>query len=158
MMKKRGIPTKLKERQQSKRLETIKKIQEAIDDIKQDGSVVTKKRLMELTGLSNSTFSKDHVIEVLRINKVCQFKNSKRIDVNSASNEIEQLQKVIEKLEKEKILLKSRLQDKEIVIEKLKKDYQELSQNYSLILGKIHLIMKKVDIHGVDIGIDFDNL
>ena len=157
-MGKRDIPAGLKELQMAKRVETANKVQEAIDDIQNDGGVVTKKRLIELTGLSNSTFSKDHVLKVLKVNKVCQFKISKKKEIDHKIVVTDQLYRKIEKLEQEKNLLQSKIQDKDIVIDKIKKDYQTLNENYMLILGKIHLLMKNIDMHDIDIGIDLDDL
>ncbi|WP_210470334.1 DUF6262 family protein [Sporosarcina sp. 6E9] len=157
-MKKRDIPAGLKELQMAKRAETANKVQEAIDDIQNDGGVVTKKRLIELTGLSNSTFSKDHVLKVLKVNKVCQFKVSKKKEIDHKIVVTDQLYRKIEKLEQEKNLLQSKIQDKDIAIDKIKKDYQTLNENYMLILGKIHLLMKKIEMLDIDLGIDLDNL
>ena len=64
----------------------------------------------------------------------------------------------IEKLKRENNKLKSMLQDKDIRINTYKQDYIELSDDYAMILNKLHLIMKKVDEYNLDIGIDFDNL
>ncbi|MED0666065.1 DUF6262 family protein [Bacillus badius] len=157
-MGKRDIPTSLKELQMAKRVETANKVQEAIEDIQNDNGIVTKKKLIELTGLSNSTFSKEHVLEVLKANKVCQFKVAKKKETANKIVVTDQLYRKIEKLEQEKILLQSKLQDKDIAIDKIKKDYEILNENYMLILGKIHLLMKKIEMLDIDVGIDLDNL
>lgn len=157
-MGKRDIPDSLKRLQMAKRVETTNKVQAAIDDIQNDDGIVTKKRLIELTGLSNSTFSKAHVLEVLKANKVCQFKVNKKKETDNKIVVTDHLYKKIEKLEQEKRLLQSKIQDKDIAIDKIKKDYQTLDENYKLILGKIHLLMKKIEMLDIDVGIDLDNL
>lgn len=156
-MGRRDIPVNLKELQKAKRIATINKIQEAIDDIKHDGGVVTKKRLIDLTNLSSATFSKSHVLEVLKANEVCQFKNTIKKEGNIKEEHIEQLAKKIKKLEREKNLLMSKLQDKDIAINKYKVDYHNLNENYMLILGKLHSLMKKIEILDIDIGLDLEN-
>lgn len=157
-MVKREIPNTLKEKQEQNRLETINKVQEAIDDIKQDGGIVTRKLLLEKTGLSNSTFSKPHVKDVLEANRVCQFATKKKVLSVAKEDVTKNLYKEIEKLKRENNILASKLQDKEIKAKSYKQDYVELSNNYAMLLSKLHLVMKKVDEYGIDIGIDFDNL
>lgn len=157
-MQKRDIPDALKDKQEEIKLQTINKVQEAIDDIKQDGGIVTRSLLVEKTGLSNSTFSKAHIKNVLKINGVCQFASKKKILKNTKEDSIQNLYKEIEKLKRENNKLKSMLQDKDIRINTYKQDYIELSDDYAMILNKLHLIMKKVDEYNLDIGIDFDNL
>lgn len=157
-MAKREIPNTLKEKQEKNRLETINKVQEAIDDIKQDGGIVTRKLLLEKTGLSNSTFSKPHVKDVLEANRVCQFATKKKMLSTSKEDVIKNLYKEIEKLKRENNILTSKLQDKEIKANAYKQDYTDLSNDYAMLLSKLHLVMKKVDEYGIDIGIDLDNL
>lgn len=157
-MVKREIPNTLKEKQEKNRLETINKVQEAIDDIKQDGGIVTRKLLLEKTGLSNSTFSKPHVKDVLQANRVCQFATKKKMLSTSKEDITKNLYKEIEKLKRENKILTSKLQDKEIKANAYKQDYTDLSNDYAMLLSKLHLVMKKVDEYGIDIGIDFDNL
>lgn len=157
-MAKREIPNTLKEKQEKNRLETINKVQEAIDDIKQDGGIVTRKLLLEKTGLSNSTFSKPHVKDVLEANRVCQFATKKKMLSPSKEDVTKNLYKEIEKLKRENNILTSKLQDKEIKANAYKQDYTDLSNDYAMLLSKLHLVMKKVDEYGIDIGIDFDNL
>lgn len=70
-MSKRCLPEQLKLQQEQRRAATLEAIQNAIALIKEEGGIVTKKKLIEITGLSNSTFSKQHVKELLEINKVC---------------------------------------------------------------------------------------
>lgn len=157
-MSQKNIPLKLKEKQEQAKLKTLNIIQDAINDIKEDGGIVTKKRLIELTGLSSATFSKPHVKELLKVNAVCQFKNRKELEQDSDNIIIDQLYKTIDKLKNENNLLLTKLNNKDITISKLKKDYSELQENYERILGKIHIIITKIDERGIDIGIDFNNL
>lgn len=138
---------------------TVKKVEDAIDDIKKDGGIVTKKKLIALTELSNSTFSKPHVVAVLKEKKVCQFKPKReKENENKEEQIIKELYKKIQKLENENRMLKSKLQDKEITVTNLNEKYGELDEKYMIILGKLHMVLKKIDTLGIDIGLDLDNL
>jgi hypothetical protein len=64
----------MKKMYSEKRNSTIKSIQDAIDDIKEDNRIVTKKELMTLTDISSGTFSQEYVKELLKENRVCQFR------------------------------------------------------------------------------------
>lgn len=75
-MGKRDISVNLKELQSIKRKETLSKIQKAINEIQEDNDVVTKKKLLEITGLSSATFSKPHVLALL---KKIRYANLKRL-------------------------------------------------------------------------------
>lgn len=57
----------------TKQKNTLILIQDAINTINEDNRIVTKKELMELTGLSSGTFSKDYIKELLKENCVCQY-------------------------------------------------------------------------------------
>lgn len=143
-------------KQEEARRITIEKIQDAIDTVIEEGGIVTKKKLIEITGLSNATFSKAHVKELLEINKVCQYRTSKKITV-SEDNNVQSVMK-INQLKKEVYKLESKLQDKDIVIMNLKKEQEELSDKYEMLLGKLHIIMRKVNEQNIDIGLNFDDL
>lgn len=157
-MGKRNISANLKELQNTKRQETLEKIQNAINEIQEDDDIVTKKKLLELTSLSSATFSKPHVLELLKRNKVCQFRETVKIEKSNKTSEVEQLQKIIMNLEKKNTLLLSKLQDKDIKIDLLKEKNEKLESDYSMILGKLHLILKRIDMLDTNIGIDLDEL
>ena len=63
----RSVPNKLKEKQDKQRKDTIKKIEEAIEMLKDLGyHSITVSNLVTETGYARSTFSKPHVEEVLK--------------------------------------------------------------------------------------------
>ena len=66
-MTKRDIPENLKRKQEERRKETIDRIDKAIDTILSENGIVTKKKLIDITGFSNATFSKEHVKELLKL-------------------------------------------------------------------------------------------
>lgn len=157
-MGRRDISANLKKLQDAKRQETLEKIQNAIDEIHEDDDIVTKKKLLEITGLSSATFSKSHVLELLKKNEVCQFRKIVKYEKSNRISEVEQLKKIVINLEKKNALLMSNIQDKDIKISLLKEKNKKLENDYAMILGKLHLILKRVDMMDVDIGIDLDEL
>lgn len=78
----RSVPDKLKEKQEQQKKDTAKKIEEAIEMLKDLGyGSVTIANLMSETGLARSTFSKPHVEEVLKKNKIGKYKELKTLVV-----------------------------------------------------------------------------
>ena len=152
-MSKRDIPAKLNEMQLAKRNETLEKIQSCIDEIKEFNGVVTKKKLIEMTGYSASTFSKEHVKELLKKNKVCQFKDvDKIVDPNKRSKKaIQQLEDLNMKLNKKVVKLESELLKKDERIYVLENQLEDLKRKYSLILGKNHTLSRKAELKGIDL-------
>lgn len=152
-MSKRDIPSKLKEKQLEKRKETLEKIQSCIDEIKEFNGVVTKKKLIEMTGYSASTFSKDHVKELLKKNKVCQFKDvDKIIDPSTRSKKaIQQLENLNIKLTKKVVKLENELLKKDERIYTLENELEDLKRKYSLILGKNHTLNRKAELKGIEL-------
>ena len=91
------------EYQKNKISETISKVRTAINKLINDRSLITKPKLVKETGLSRSTFDKQHVLDVLKEFGLCEF--SKMIKPNTLSSpEV----KKIAKLEKENLLLKNK--------------------------------------------------
>lgn len=152
MGSKKSIPDNLKKVQDEKRKETLKIITDAIDEIQFDNGVVTKKRLMEITELSNATFSKPHVKELLKEKKVCQFRDVIKLDdTDNNANAIE-----LKKLQNENEKLKEIIESKDLVIEQKTNEYVALDDKYRRLLGKTHQLMKLADIHSIDFSNIFE--
>ncbi|MFQ7075988.1 MAG: DUF6262 family protein [Clostridia bacterium] len=74
----RSIPEKLKKKQEDQKKETVKKIEEAIQMLKDLGyGSITIANLMQETDLARSTFSKPHVQAVLKKHKIGKYKEVK---------------------------------------------------------------------------------
>lgn len=146
----------MKKMYEKKRANTITKIQEAIDEIKEDHRIVTKKELMDLTGLSSGTFSQDHVKELLKSNEVCQYRN--RIKVRSEVLEKNKSQKIDDLIiENQKFI--SKIQDYEIALERSSNKYDQLNLKYrkleskhQLLRGKYQQLLEYLDAMGADFG------
>ena len=142
-----------------KRQNTLRKIQDAIDEIQEDNRIVTKKELMSITGISSGTFSQDYVKELLKKNKVCQFRVTTTISTSQNKKKLEE--ETILALTKENQKLISKMQDFEIVLEqnnnkynKLKDEYSKLESDYRLLKGKYQQLLEYLDA----LGANLDNL
>ena len=147
---KKQIPKKLAERQENIKSNTLEAIQNAINDLKKDGFIVTKKYLREKTGFSNALFSKKHVLELLAENQVCQFQDRKKIlkpqnqgkTITQLESQFAEAHKRIERLEKE-------LAERNQYILKLKERIEESENTSKLLRGQIYVFQEKCGIYGI---------
>jgi hypothetical protein len=132
-----------------KRNTTLDLIRDAIDTIQEDNKIVTKKELMDITGLSSGTFSKEYVKELLNEKEVCQYRkiNSPNVKVS----EISQLHRLDEsirenkKLQSENQNLKMLVERQEKKINKTNEEYITLKNDYDMLLGKHQQILEYLD-------------
>jgi len=136
---------------------TLKKIQDAIDYIQEDNRIVTKKELIDITGLSSGTFSRPYVKELLEKNQVCQYRNIKTVKHNE--KESQNKDDLILKMNKDINSLESKLQDcciqlekKENDYNKLKNDYDNLEKEHILLRGKYQQVLEYLDVLGADLS------
>lgn len=159
----KGPSDKMKEMYAAKRAATLKKIQDAIDYIQEDQRIVTKKELIEITGISSGTFSQDYVKELLKKNKVCQYKETKQLKDKRIS---EIKEKTALSLQKDLNKANAAIMDYEFTVnalkekqQKMQEEYDQLNYNYKLLRGKYQQILEYVDAAGLDIRdfIEFRN-
>lgn len=146
----RVLPQKLKEKQKEAKEKTIRLVQETIDDLQAEGVIVTRKLLIERTGLSNSVFSKGHVKQVLEKNRVCQFAIKRKLTkscLNSTKDLELELAKAYKKIEKLEMILT----DKSNVINKWKAAYYEMKEKNEILRGQLHILVQKAKMRGLDI-------
>lgn len=146
-----AIPKGLLEKQELRRKETIDKVTKAIDELEEEGYLISVKLLAERTGLSRAVFSKPHVEEILKKKAIGKFKQVQKIDLAEKS-----IREKIIILEKESIKLNSKVnrleeecKEKEKKLKKLKQDNLELTNEVELLRGKLFSVMKKATIQGV---------
>lgn len=149
-MSEREIPDNLKKLQDEKRSQTLLKIQEVIDELKNDNAEVSKKKLIEMTGYSASTFSKQHVKALLKHNKVCQYKETLKVKTTKEEPSV-RFEKSLEKANSEISKLKAVIVAKEIKINELETVQKELQEKYEILLGQLHQITKKARLKGVEL-------
>ena len=144
----RQLPEAVRDYQESSKNDTINKVQNAIDELKAEGNIITRKLLLERTGLSNSVLSKPHIKEVLKKNKVCQFALKRKINVtaNSVDNDVE-LKKAYEKIDK----LEKKIKDLESKIDKEKLAYYKMKEANEVLRGELHILTQKAKLRGLDL-------
>lgn len=149
-MGKREMPTKLRERQEKQRQETIEKVKKAIEDLKVEGCKVTMSNLAERTGLARATLSKPHIEDILNEKRVCKYervkiqKDSSKKDRIDFELEIEDLKKKIYDLEKEKKNMKIKMTEVEL------ENYKQ-KERIAKLLGELQLLSQKIRMHGIKI-------
>ncbi len=145
----KDIPKGLQKLQAEKRNNTLHIIQEAIDEMKETGEVVTKKRLYEMTGLSPATFSKPHVKALLEKNQVCQYRPRSRSDEDIKTHIEKHRAAEFDKKEKEISRLKQELAKQQMKYDALNNDFTALNEKYQRILGECHELQRKCRSHGL---------
>ena len=141
----------------AKREKTLALIQGSIDEIEEDHSIVTKKDLMALTGLSSGTFSQQHDKELLAKNRVCQFKPTGKVSQEGRRELNKDAE--ITRLSRELQRAQSRLQDLDIALDKsrkqsrkLKEENAELQQQLLLLRGKYQQLLEYLEVLGSDLS------
>jgi len=147
---KRKIPDELAEKQARQRKETVKKIQQAIDELKSEGAIITTSKLVERTKLSRSTINKPHVQEVLKKNQVGRYQQRKVID---SDNSIEER---LLALEKELATIKAKYEGERKKRSTLQAEHDQLKEKYQILFGKYHRAMVMARNYGAPIGRNFD--
>ena len=140
-----------------KKQATLKKVQDAIDFIQAENRIVTKKELIELTGLSSGTFSRPYVKELLQDNRVCQFRG---IQVENKETKQQQIKEVtIDQLTKKVAALESKVQDYDLQLEKknsdltkIKDEHEKLQKDHALLRGKYQQLLEYLDALGADLS------
>lgn len=142
---------------EAKKEATLSRIQEAIDIIKEDNRIVTKKELMSLTGLSSGTFSQEHVKVLLRENQVCQYRPVARVaeSRNAAMSKDAEIAHLARELEKSR----SREQDLEIALDlsrrktrTLRLEKSELEREHLLLRGKYQQLLEYLEVIQCDLS------
>lgn len=127
-------------------------VQEAINKLREEGAIITGAALAEITGLAQSTFYTKHVEAVLKKNKVCKFKD--RVVIAAEKNNeqlIEELSKKLEKTNKLVTKLTQEMEKQKQKYFKLQADHIQENEDYQLLLGKWHTLIKKAKIAGINI-------
>lgn len=142
---------------EAKRVTTLGRIQEAIDTIKEDNRIVTKKELMSLTGLSSGTFSQEHVKELLRKNEVCQYRRVSKVpeNQNATTSKDAEIARLSQELEK----CRSRQQDLEIALDLSRKQTRtlrlekaDLEREHMLLRGKYQQLLEYLEVVQCDLS------
>lgn len=147
-MNKRQLPIELAKKQESRRNETISMVQTAINELKEEGALITIPLLMKRTGLSRSTFNKPHVIETLRENKVGKFQD--RVTINNGTGDSKQtrddLYRSLEKANKKIFQLEKSLAEEKNRKLKYQELYNDQKEENAILIGVNFTLQNKLDI------------
>lgn len=164
-MRKKPINDGIAAYQNQLRESTLQKIQNAIDEIHADGAVVTKKKLLELSGLSNATFSKAHVKELLKTNKVCSFKYLSEDIAALPNKHFETLENQLHHFAKQAKIdeirirtLQSDIEVKKQRIQQLQDENFNLNRELAILRGMHHSIIQALQIRGIEIDTGYDRI
>lgn len=153
----RSLPNVLSEKQKNQREQTRETVQQAILSLKEEGRTVTIKNLVEITGLARATFSKPHVDEILKINKVCKYKDKGEV-ITKADKTPHELKVEIQLLENKIARLVKK--NEELLNEKnsMKLKYLEEKDRNEKLLGEIQAISIKCRMNNIRLEmVEIDN-
>lgn len=145
----RSIPSKLKEKQEKQREETIEKIENAIQMFKELGyGSITISNIISETNLARSTFNKPHVQEVLKKHKIGKYREVKTIAIEKTENynkeQIELLEKQlknatikISKLESELVTVTNKLKHEHLNYVAVELKNRELADKFQRMYDRV---------------------
>ena len=133
---------------EQRREKTIKKIRDAVHAIQSTGGLVTKKGLLEETGLSSGTFSQEYVKAVLKELQVCQYRDQRVIhqekteklkskEIKILINELKRVKAQVETLLAQNDLLKSKNDEKAKAIVELNDTIKRLRGQNQMLLEQL---------------------
>ena len=138
-----------------KREETLRRIEVAIREMKDDGEHVTKKLIMERAGVSSGTLSKPYVIDLLKKEKVCQFQGL----VAPVNKEERNVFKELSVVAKENSRLRSRIEALTITIStlqaqkaKVSEELKAVKEDNELLRGQRQLLLERLNNAEISLG------
>ena len=138
-----------------KREETLRRIEAAIKEMKNDGEIVTKKLIMERAAVSSGTLSKPYVIDLLKKEKVCQFQGLAAPVNKEERNVFKELSVVA----KENSRLRSRIEALTITIStlqdqkaKVSEELKAVKEDNELLRGQRQLLLERLNNAGISLG------
>ena len=126
------LPESLKKRQELQRQQTVNKVLYAIDDLEREGYKIRVKDLIEYTGLARSTFSKDHVRQVLIEKNIAEVKEGDEKSVKTKTNKKTRIGKILS-------VNASHLLE-------TTHTFEELSTTVRIVIGDINIIRGRRDL------------
>lgn len=141
----RELPNEIRDFQKKSKTTTINKVQTAIDELQAQGFIVTRKQLLERTGLSNSVLSKPHIKEVLKENKVCQYSIKRKVNITNDNDILLELSKANKKIGK----LEAKIKDLENKLNKEKVEYYKTKESNEILRGELHILKQKAKLRGL---------
>lgn len=131
MIRLNKLPRVIEEKQALQRQETVNKVLRAITDMTNEGANIRIKDLIEYTGLSRSTFAKQHVRDIL-INK--GIVDSKKERSKIKTNKPTRISNLMKKAE-----------EREAYIKKLETENAAYKNECELLRGRLFLLMQRLE-------------
>jgi Mn-dependent DtxR family transcriptional regulator len=125
------LPRVIEEKQALQRQETMNKVLRAINDLINEGANIRIKDLIEYTGLSRSTFAKQHVRDILIDKGIVESKKERSKIKTNKPTRISNLMKKSE--------------DREAYIKKLETENAEYKNECELLRGRLFLLMQRLE-------------
>ena len=120
---------------------TIQKVQNAIDIIKSVGNKVTRKELLQLSGVSNSVLSKLYIKDLLKMNQVLMYEPKIKLTPTKYDH-INVLQKQLNNALRNNEILEHKSSDANCKIEAIENKYKEISRDNEILRGKVQLLLE----------------
>ena len=130
MIRLNKLPRVIKEKQALQRQETVNKVLRAINDLSNEGANIRIKDLIEYTGLSRSTFAKQHVRDILIDKGIVESKKERSKIKTNKPTRISNLMKKSE--------------ERETYIKKLETENAEYKNECELLRGRLFLLMQRL--------------
>jgi Mn-dependent DtxR family transcriptional regulator len=124
------LPRVIEEKQALQRQETVNKVLRAINDLSNEGANIRIKDLIEYTGLSRSTFAKQHVRDILIDKGIVESKKERSKIKTNKPTRISNLMKKSE--------------ERETYIKKLETENAEYKNECELLRGRLFLLMQRL--------------
>jgi len=124
------LPRVIEEKQALQRQETVNKVLRAINDLSNEGANIRIKDLIEYTGLSRSTFAKQHVRDILIDKGIVESKKERSKIKTNKPTRISNLMKKSE--------------EREAYIKKLETENAEYKNECELLRGRLFLLMQRL--------------
>ena len=149
----KDIPDALKERQSKTRQKTVTEVNKAINELRNEGYLISLKLLVERTCLSRSVFRKEHIRQILKENKVGMYAERKTVSNNTDQSTVQfkSIQKQLEKNNNKIEKLLTELSSKQLQINNFQKSLSEKNDECELLRGEIFMLYKKALVKGIDL-------
>ena len=141
----KDISEALRKKQDKIRQNTVTIVNKAINELRNEGYLISIKLLVERTGLSRSVFRKEHIRQILKDCKIGMYAERKTLFHNTDQPYVhmKNIRKELERANNKIERLQVELNDKKILISDLKSSLEEKNNECELLRGEIFMLHKK---------------
>ena len=128
--------------------DTLAKIRDAVDMLRETGAKVTRKALIDETGLSSATFSKPYVKELLKELKVLQFEDRTAvkagIDIKKLIRENREKDAEIARLKQQKDSIAAKMNTLQLKIEERDEAIKQYEHEEMVLRGQVQSLLEQL--------------